>query len=303
MNTYFTKTLAALGLTALLAAPAHAGTGILTRPSSRTKSSELPAQGSVLNKDIIVAPETKTRPSDGPIRGKASNKDIIVDPATRPAAGSRIKDVKLAHAVQIRQFTARRESSRIAMTAILGNGAKQTGENVSYRFSRMERGRWITVNSGKVTVPGGGSSHVSAEMPPTNDHVKLKIDVITESPYAYSTKGFALPAMTTSFVLKYGTNDWVLAYERKGEVDNQKLRNTPAKKRAAQLAEYGFESKISTKTTTGVFTDTEVVRLWVRTSTIQTRSFDTAEEALEFARGMKSLIHDSVAVWSRVEPE
>lgn len=302
MKSPLVHALAAAAFGALLTVPVDAGTGILTRPSSRTKSSELPAQGSVLNKDIIVAPSSSNGTADSPAKGRVGDKDIIVDPSTRPAQSSRVKDVKLAHAVHIRQFTARRETNRIVITAVLGNFAKQTGENVSYRISRMDGGRWIEVNAGKMTVPAGGTKSIAAEMQPTKGRVQLKIDVITESPYAYSTKAFNLPAINASFVLRYGTNDWVLAYERKGEVDTQKLRNTPAKKRAAQLAEYGFESRISTKTTTGLFTDTEIVRLWVRTP-MQSRSFDTAEEALEFARGMKSLIHDSVAVWSRVEPE
>ncbi|MGE3315014.1 MAG: hypothetical protein AB7O26_07835 [Planctomycetaceae bacterium] len=303
MKSLLTHALAAVALAALLAVPAEAGTGIKTRPSGRAKSSESAAQGSVLNKDIIVAPNSSTSAADGPVRGKLPETDVIVDPATRPAQKSRTKDVIRAHRLFIRHFSASRTTGRIAIRANLSNLAQAVDENVNFTIMRMEAGRWVTVSTGKLDIPAGRSRDISAAMSPTNEAVRLKIDITATSPYMYDSKEFRLReiAAPSKHILAYGTNDWVLAYERKGNVDSGQLRAEEAHKRARQLAEFGFATRITTKTTTDFFKDTEHIHLWIRTP-MQTREFDTVEEALAFARGMKSLIKDSVGVWSRVDP-
>lgn len=304
MKSPLTHALAAVTLTALLTVPTHAGSGILTRPSGRAKSSDSAVQGTVLNKDVIVAPGNSTSPANGPVKGKLPETDVIVDPATRPAQNSRVKNVKLAHRLRISHFGAKREANGIAIRFVLTNFAQAMDEQISYRILRMERGRWVDVpgGGGNLQIAAGGSGGRSAGIPLTNEAVKFRLDITANAPYMYFNQGYDLSAEKepVTHTLAYGTNGWVLAYEREGRVETDKLRADAAIKLRDKLAGYGFAGRI--RVTTGPFGDTEHVWLWIN-SPMQTREFATVGEALEFAREMKSHIKDSVGVWSRVDPQ
>ncbi len=305
MKTLLISFLAAAALCSLSTVPANADTGIYTRKGRAMDSA---VQGKVLSKDVIVAPTPANDSASSPAAGKVIGKDVIVDPATRRAQNSRVKDVHRAMGVYVSSFSAKRESGRIVIPAFLSTAMDQP-TNVRYTIARRVGGRWKQLAGGAVTIPAGQPLDVSTAMAPTNDFVELRIDVMAAGANTYSapeaSKTYKLKALKVSFVLAYATNadEWVLAYMRKGEVDTNQLQGAAAKKRAEELAAYGFQGKVSIKTSKGLTSDTEEVKLWVRTPGTLTRTFDTAEEALEYSRTMKSLIHDSVRVWTRVTEE
>jgi hypothetical protein len=171
----------------------------------------------------------------------------------------------------------------------------------TYKISKWNGSAWKQYSRGNVTIPANGSTSVSTRVRFTTDAMFFKLEVSAPSSRISLSKQYRKAATPKpKFVVRYGTSGnrteghWVMAGVWSTDntpIDKVQLNSHRLEK---QMQGFGFEVQRRTKHDLHFFDgQTYRIAIYIRTSEMLEREFDTREEAVAFHDSLRAAIPDS----------